>query len=93
MANQFHLSTNPSLTDVQMCSAKRGTYSSKFRPCREALAELYTKLLLTYPIMLLEDPFEEDSFCEFTKFTSLVDCQVSAKMTCVDNSELSNEHL
>ncbi|CAK0769659.1 phosphopyruvate hydratase eno2 [Coccomyxa viridis] len=42
----------------------------------EALAELYTKLLLTYPIMLLEDPFEEDSFCEFTKFTSLVDCQV-----------------
>ena len=67
-----------------MYSAKCGTYSSKFRPCREALAELYTKLLLTYPIILLEDPFEEESFYEFTKFTSLVDCQVSAKMTRED---------
>jgi enolase len=55
-------------------------YSSHCLLCREALADLYRKLLLKYPIMLLEDPFEQESFGEFMKFTSSVDCQVSVSI-------------
>ncbi|BDA47873.1 Enolase [Coccomyxa sp. Obi] len=42
----------------------------------EALGELYKKLLKGYPIIFFEDPFEQESFNDFTKFTSSVDCQV-----------------
>lgn len=47
---------------------------------------MYRKLLLEYPIILLEDPFEEESFSDFTRLTSSVDCQVSGEVVCMENS-------
>ena len=49
-------------------------------PCREELAGLYTKFAQKYPIVFFEDPFEEESFSEFTKFTASVDCQVRSTL-------------
>ena len=70
-----------------MCFTNYDTcLSSQIYPCREALAELYRKLLLEYPIILLEDPFEEESFSDFTRLTSSVDCQVSGEVVCMENS-------
>lgn len=58
----------------------------KAHPRREELAGLYAKLLQKYPIVFFEDPFEEESFSEFTKFTAAVDCQVGAGMACIGKS-------
>jgi enolase len=43
---------------------------------RQELAEMYMELLTVYPVILLEDPFEEESFDVFAKFTASADCQV-----------------
>ncbi|CAL5220022.1 g1968 [Coccomyxa viridis] len=64
---------------------KNGMYDLNFKdPDRagkellsaEELAGLYTKFAQKYPIVFFEDPYEEESFSEFTKFTASVDCQV-----------------
>ena len=42
----------------------------------EKLMELYIKLIKKYPIISIEDPFDENDFTSFKKFTSLVDIQI-----------------
>ena len=42
----------------------------------EKLMELYIKLIKKYPIISIEDPFDENDFTTFKKFTSLVDIQI-----------------
>ncbi len=59
-----------------------GVNSTHAGPCREELAGLYTKFAQKYPIVFFEDPYEEESFSEFTKFTASVDCQVSPTSSC-----------
>ena len=61
--------------------------------CREELAGLYTKFSQKYPIVFFEDPFEEESFSEFTKFTASVKCQVSADTACSGSNQHSNNYM
>ena len=42
----------------------------------DKLIELYLKLIKKYPIISIEDPFDENDFIAFKKFTSLVNIQV-----------------
>ncbi|XP_034507309.1 enolase-like, partial [Ailuropoda melanoleuca] len=64
-------------------------FKSKDNPCRyispDELADLYKSFVKDYPVVSIEDPFDQDDWPAWSKFTASVDIQVVGDDLTVTN--------
>ncbi|HUO42461.1 MAG TPA: phosphopyruvate hydratase [Methylomirabilota bacterium] len=71
----FILALDAAATHLYNSKTKKYTFMGK-KITREKLMEVYEKLVHTYPVKSIEDPFYEDDFDAFAEITKTLDIQI-----------------